>query len=115
MDDRLRRPPVEREVEEEIAFHLEMRVRELVAEGMGEEEARAEAMRRLGDVERVKARMRTEGKRRDGRMERRRWWEETVQDLGFALRQLRRSRPSRRWRSSPWRSRSAPARPCSAW
>jgi len=91
VDDPLGRPPVEREVEEEIAFHLEMRVRELMADGMGEEDARVEARRRLGDVERVKARMRTEGRRRDGRMERRQWWDETRQDLGFALRQLRRA------------------------
>ena len=90
MNDRLRRPPVEREVDEEIAFHLEMRVRELMAEGMGEEEARSEATRRLGDVERMKARMRNQGRRRDGRMGRRRWWDEMRQDLAFAVRQLRR-------------------------
>jgi len=90
VDDRLGRPPVDREVEEEIAFHLEMRVRELVAGGMDEDAARAEARRRLGDVERVKARMRHEGKRRDGRMGRRRWLDEIAQDLAFGFRQMRR-------------------------
>jgi predicted permease len=90
VDDRLR-PALDREVEEEIAFHLEMRVRELVAAGMDPEEARAEATRRMGDVDRVKARMRREGARRDGRMSRRQWWDHTARDLNFALRQLRRA------------------------
>ena len=50
--DRMRRR-VEREVEEELAFHMEMCVRELMERGWTEDEARAEAERRLGDVERV--------------------------------------------------------------
>ena len=91
MDERIVRPPVAREVEEELSFHLEMRTRELVAEGWSEQDARAEARRRIGDVERVKARMRHEGERREGRMHRRQWWDLTRQDLAFAFRQLRRS------------------------
>jgi len=80
---------VRREVDEELAFHLEMRTRELVEKGWDEEEARAEAEHRLGDLEEVRARMRREGERREAGMERRRWWDELRQDVGYALRQLR--------------------------
>ncbi len=86
-----RRPPVEAEVDEEMEFHVEMRVRELVARGWDPEEARAEAIRRFGDLERVKDDCRTQGRRRDGRMRRQRWFDELRQDLGFAVRQLRRA------------------------
>lgn len=54
MGRRIMRPSVEREVNEEFSFHVDMRVRELVAQGWTEEEARAEAVRRFGDMERVK-------------------------------------------------------------
>lgn len=61
MDPRIERPSLDREVEEELRFHVDMRVRELVAQGWREDEARAEALSRLGDVDRVKARMRNRG------------------------------------------------------
>ena len=41
----------EREVEEEIRLHLELRAAQLEAEGMGKEEARAEALRRFGPLD----------------------------------------------------------------
>lgn len=91
MDERVVRPPVPQEVEEELAFHLEMRVRELMTNGMTEEEARAAALSRIGDLDRVKARMVHEGRRRDVGMKRRMWWDEMSQDLSFAWRQLRRA------------------------
>src|SRR5690606_4923986 len=62
MDERFVRPSVEREIDDEMAFHLEMRVRELVAGGMSEEDARAEALRRAGNLNRIKARMRHEAR-----------------------------------------------------
>ena len=91
MERRVVRPPVEREVDDEFSFHVEMRVRELTARGWHEDDARAEAIRRFGDMERVKADCRELGARRDTRMSRRLWWDETRQDFGYAVRQLRRS------------------------
>lgn len=91
VDERVVRPPVSREVDEELRFHMEMRVRELMATGMDEEEAREAAVRRLGDVERLKARMRREARRRNVGMRRRIWWDEFGQDVRFAWRQLRRA------------------------
>jgi putative ABC transport system permease protein len=85
------RPRVEREVDEEFAFHVDMRVRELIARGMAPDEARAEALRGFGDVGRVKVRLRRLGRRRDEATRRRQWWEDARQDLVFALRQLRRA------------------------
>ena len=45
---------VEAEIADEIEFHLEQRTRALVEAGMGTEEARAEAERRFGSLERVR-------------------------------------------------------------
>jgi len=90
-DPRVVRPTVEREVDEEFDHHVEMRVRDLVAEGWTEEDARAEAMRRFGDMDRLKADCRDLGTRRDVDMDRRLWWDEVRQDLRYAVRQLRRA------------------------
>jgi hypothetical protein len=51
---RLVQPTPGAEVEEELAFHLEERARELESRGLSPEEARAAARERLGDLERVK-------------------------------------------------------------
>lgn len=91
VDGRVVRPAVEREVDEEVAFHVEMRARELIAMGMTPDEARAEALRSFGDVERIKADLRRLGEDRDTAVRRRQWWDDAWQDLIFALRQLRRA------------------------
>lgn len=44
----------EREVREEIAFHLDRATQENLARGMGPEQARAEALREFGDLEKVR-------------------------------------------------------------
>ena len=46
---------IEGDIEDELAFHLEQRERELVGRGMSQQAARAEALRRFGDVEQVRA------------------------------------------------------------
>ncbi|NKB87075.1 MAG: FtsX-like permease family protein [Acidobacteria bacterium] len=51
-DDRKTRPG---NVSDEVAFHLEMRTRELIEQGMDPAEARAEARRKFGDVREVTA------------------------------------------------------------
>ncbi len=84
-------PTVPEEVEEELAFHLAMRVRDLVAEGMSEEEARAEALRRFGDLSAVRASCRRLGEERERGRRRLEFLAELRQDLVFGWRQLRRS------------------------
>jgi putative ABC transport system permease protein len=82
------KPPVEDEVDGELTFHLEMRTREYLAQGMTPEEARGAALARFGDVARANARCRDLGVRRDRTMDRRQYLTEFRQDLTFAARQL---------------------------
>lgn len=42
---------IRREVDEEIAFHLDMRAQDLIREGLDANEARRQAQREFGDVE----------------------------------------------------------------
>jgi hypothetical protein len=88
---RLLRPPVEREVDEELAFHLEMRARELVDDGMAPDAARRAAARRFSDLERTRRECRRIARGRDSSERRREWWSEALQDLAFALRQTSRN------------------------
>ena len=88
---RIFRPPVQEEVDEEFSFHVEMRVRELVASGLSVAEARAEAVRRFGDIEEVRTACRRLGEERDRRERRSTWLRELWQDVLYGLRMLRRS------------------------
>jgi predicted permease len=79
------------EVDEELRFHLDMRAAQLEGEGYTREGARAEALRRFGDLEAARGRLHHGARRREGRMLRRERFEGIVQDVGYAARQLRRS------------------------
>jgi putative ABC transport system permease protein len=83
------RVPLEREVDEELALHVEMRTRELVARGMDPAAARELALRRLGDVASLKQTMTAIGRRRDRDMRVSQWFDELRSDLRFAIRQLK--------------------------
>ena len=83
-------PTVPEEVDEEIAFHLAMRARELVEQGMGEDEAREEALRRFGDPAAMRAECGRLGAERERGRRRRDLFEEARQDLAHALRSLAR-------------------------
>jgi putative ABC transport system permease protein len=79
---------VEDEVDSELSFHVEMRARELIAQGMTPAEARETAIRRFGDIDRVNATCRAIGRQRDHSMRRTEYFSELTQDLTFAIRQL---------------------------
>jgi len=79
---------VDDEVGEELDFHLEMRTREHMARGLDPAAARAAALRRFGDIDRVRATCRDIALRRDSEMRRRINLNELRQDVTFALRQL---------------------------
>src|SRR5947207_15748067 len=83
--------PVDDEVDDELTFPLEMRTREYIDRGFSTADARREAERRMGDVERVRAAWRTLGEGRDRRMKRIEYASELGQDVGFAWRQMRRN------------------------
>jgi len=82
--------PVENEVREELAFHVEMRTREYVEAGMDEEEARRRAEARLGDARRLAADCRRIARRRDRRYRLADLADDVRADGRFALRQLAR-------------------------
>jgi len=80
-----------RELDEEVRFHVEMRVARLIAQGVPYDDARAEALRRFGDVQDLRDYCQT---MEDAHMERARTRERLsaiVQDFRFALRQFRKS------------------------
>lgn len=83
---------VEEDIDDELAFHLEMRAREYMDRGMNERDANAAAMRRVGDIARARATCRTIGHRRQRRMHRAQTLDALVQDLRYALRTLSRQR-----------------------
>ena len=86
----IRRDPVE-EADEELRYHLEMRVEDYKQKGMGEEEARAAAQARLGNLTEVRREL--EGiSALESRIERRReWFSEIRQDLRYGARALLRA------------------------
>ena len=85
------RVPVDREVDDEIAFHVEMRTRELVERGMDPASARRMALGRLGDLPALRRTCVDLGRKRDRDMRLTQWLEELRTDLIFAVRQLRAS------------------------
>jgi putative ABC transport system permease protein len=85
------RIPVDQEVEEELALHVEMRTRELVERGMDPKSARELAASRLGDIASLKKTMTNLGRKRDRDMRVTLWLEELRDDLKFAFRQLKNS------------------------
>src|SRR5205809_7157826 len=77
----LRKSRVEKELADEIRFHLEKLIDENMAKGMRPEEARYAALRELGGVEQIKEECRD--------MRRVNYIENSLQDVRYGLRQLR--------------------------
>ena len=84
------RVPIEREVRDEIAHHVQLRTRELIDRGMDPAHARAEAIGRFGNITQAVARLTRLGERRNRSFARQDRWEDFRQDMRFALRQSRR-------------------------
>lgn len=80
------RSRVRQEVEEEIRFHLEERVAELVAGGMSREAAEAAVRRRFGDVERIGEELRAIDHQSVRRRALREWLGDMGRDVRYALR-----------------------------
>ena len=83
------RVPLDQEVDEELAFHIEMRTRELVENGLDPRIAREMVLARLGDVNRLRRTCVDLGRKRDREMRVTRWIGERRDDVRFALRQLK--------------------------
>ena len=83
------RAGIERAVDDELQFHFEMTMRDLMASGHTPDEARREAERRFGDVQRTRERLATIDRALAGQERRAEWWSAFAQDLRYALRGLR--------------------------
>ena len=79
------------DVERELAFHVDMRIRELIEQGVPPERARELALRRFGDYDRSRAACIEIDERKDRRMTRTGFWKEWRQDISYAVRMGRRS------------------------
>jgi len=84
-------PNVPRDVRSEIAFHLDMRTRELIEAGLTPQAARAAALEAFGDVASIEADCRGAAARTVRANARRTTMIGVTQDLRYAVRTLRRS------------------------
>jgi putative ABC transport system permease protein len=80
---------VQRDVDDEIRFHIESRVAELVAAGTPPDHAREIATREFGDVVEARAEIARVDQRRLTRARRQSWRETFAQDVAYAARSLR--------------------------
>src|ERR671915_963202 len=80
---------IERDVDEELRFHFDMTVEELVTRGMTPDQARREAARRFGDVDRHRETLREIDRDRARQRRRVEVWSAVAQDVRYAVRGLR--------------------------
>ena len=84
-------PEARNDVDAELSFHLEMRIRELVEHGQSPDRARELALRRFGDYEDSRKACVVISERRERTMARTEYVSELRQDVLYAFRMLRRA------------------------
>src|SRR5688572_10213429 len=82
---------VEREVEDELRFQLDMKAKELIDAGVPRDDALRQARAEFGDIDYTRDYMKRTDRGRMVTERRLEWADELRQDLRFSLRQLRRS------------------------
>ena len=82
---------LEHQLDDELAFHIKMREERLAELGLSPEDARADAIARFGDQERIRAECLTIDQQYAREMTMLDWFESIAADLRFALRTLRRA------------------------
>jgi predicted permease len=85
------RAGITRAVDDEIAFHIEMRTQQLIASGMTPDAAWAEALRQFGSIESVRQGCITLDEERVRAMRRANFLDELRQDVIYSIRALRRN------------------------
>ena len=80
------------DVKDELRFHIEAKVDDLVERGWSRDAARREAERQIGDLKAVRETGERLGKKRERHIQRRDYWGACAQDLRYALRTLRKDR-----------------------
>jgi predicted permease len=81
------------DVDDEFAFHLEMRTEQLVDAGYSPAEARAEALRGFGDIQQTRKVCTMLAEDREREIRRTQWWSDWQFDVRLALRQMK-ARPA---------------------
>ena len=79
------------DVHDELAFHLQSTIEELIASGMSAEAAIKAAREKFGDVDGISKTLYNLSEERERTMDRSEWWASVKQDVVFGLRQLRKS------------------------
>jgi len=82
---------IEREMDEEVAFHLQARIDQLVQRGLSPEAARAEALRRFGSLDDARRRLHASATHKERHMHSRERIDALRRDCRQTLRSLRRS------------------------
>ncbi len=85
------RPDVPADVDDELAFHLAMRTEHNRALGMNDDEARARAVERLGDIATVRSELIRHDHHREAAVRRTEYLTDLLQDIQFGFRSLRRA------------------------
>jgi putative ABC transport system permease protein len=80
---------VQAEVDDELRFHIETRMDELMRRGVRADDARTQAMREFGDVAAARSELAEIDRRRTARSGRTEWWGALWQDVRYAARGLR--------------------------
>jgi len=83
------RRTVQRDVDDEMRFHLDQRVDDLVARGMSPDDAHRLALREYGDVRAARAELASMDRRRVRKWAASDWFASVAQDVRFAARSLR--------------------------
>nr|MBA4159340.1 ABC transporter permease [Gemmatimonadota bacterium] len=78
----------EQELDEEIRLHVELRIEQLERQGLGPDEARAEALRRFGPPKEARRLLQRAAQRRERRLRVREWLDGARQDVRYAVRSL---------------------------
>ena len=92
MNKQFFKPKAGTRVDDELAFHIEMHTRDLIARGMDPVQARREAVASLGDVQQVASECRVIDHDIDRTERRTQYFSELIQDAHFAVRMLIRRR-----------------------
>src|SRR5688500_15050710 len=85
------RPDIEGDIDDELRFHFETRIAELIGRGATADAARRQAEEEFGDVRGTRRRLSEIDARMLVHRRRAAWWEGVAQDVRFALRGLRKS------------------------
>ena len=85
------RPNVGADVDDELRFHIDMRIERSIALGMSADEARRDALRRFGDVTAVRDALLAHDTRKQDAEGRRELLADVMQDVRFGWRSLRRA------------------------